>query len=46
MLGLNLNQLGRQREALAANRRAAELGPSDSGVMNDLSHGLRMAGRR
>jgi eukaryotic-like serine/threonine-protein kinase len=45
MLGLNLNQLGRQREALAANRRAAELGPSDSGVMNDLSHGLRMAGQ-
>ena len=45
MLGLNLSQLGRQREALAANRKGAELGPSDAAVMADLSHSLTMAGQ-
>ena len=45
ILGLNLSQLGRQREALAAHRKGAELGPSDAGVMNDLSHSLSVAGQ-
>ena len=45
MLGLNLSQLGRTREALAANRKGAELGPSDAGVMMDLSHGLLLVGQ-
>jgi len=44
-LGLNLSQLGRQREALAAHRKGAELGPSDTGVLNDLSHSLSVAGQ-
>ena len=45
MLGLNLSQLGRFKEALAAYRKGAELGPSNTGVLNDLSHGASMAGR-
>jgi serine/threonine protein kinase/tetratricopeptide (TPR) repeat protein len=44
-LGLNLSQLGRQHEALAAHRKGAALGPNDTGVMNDLSHSLSMAGQ-
>jgi tetratricopeptide (TPR) repeat protein len=43
-LGLNLSQLGRMREALAAYRKGAELGPSISAVFTDLSHGAAMAG--
>ena len=45
MLGLNLGQLGRFREALAAYRKGAELNPSNGGVLADLSHGASMAGR-
>lgn len=44
-LGLNLGQLGRFREALEAYRKGAELNPSDTAVLADLSHGAAMAGR-
>ena len=44
-LGLNLGQLGRFREALAAYRKGAELSPSNTAVLADLSHGAAMAGR-
>jgi TolB-like protein/cytochrome c-type biogenesis protein CcmH/NrfG len=44
-LGLNLGQLGRFREALAAYRKGAELSPSNLAVLADLSHGAAMAGR-
>jgi serine/threonine protein kinase/tetratricopeptide (TPR) repeat protein len=44
VLGLNLGQLGRFKEALSAYRRGAELGPSNAGVFADLSHGASMAG--
>jgi serine/threonine-protein kinase len=44
-LGLNLSQLGRVSEALKAYRRAAELGPSNTAVLFDWSHGEMMAGR-
>ena len=44
-LGLNLGQLGRFREALAAYRKGAELSPSSMAVLADLSHGAAMAGR-
>jgi serine/threonine-protein kinase len=44
-LGLNLSQLGRIREALAAYHKAADLGPSISSVLSDLSYGESMAGR-